>query len=498
MIIEAKSPVESLLNESTGVWSSLNNQTSSKQARTRRQLRELLDKSDKLALYENLSDFLADGNSRFSLYCPFNILPHVSQKQDPIISKFIRIFTDSWIETLADLDIEADFVDGDLPDSGYPKTTIQGHKLEKELIKLGYLASTTPYYDLYNRHEEYKTTTLEDLDLPWIIDMRNAYQINKLVERTLNDCKPNLRNVKENRSKWLVWDHRRKSINRFANKTWRYFEYIDIPNIKSLTNDSIQAVATTIGRAIENGTKSNKFIPFLKEANGICDLTGVICRLYHAGLIDKKIVEEFGIFVPSIDGDLYKNLEPVRSEIEKYKSFIYDSRLSSLIYPVFIAYGSRLKGYNGKSSDLDIAVFVRPGVINKQNVSDSLRSVFGFDVSQYWLNYDNKNLIFQSFSKPDPFIIDDLDSHVLLNGIWFGEESALVDLANNLVSPYVYDSRSEIRKIRVKQMERDILLYRLLHRGYETMFKCESEPFFDNGYRMVASKLFTTHVFIPS
>ena len=66
MIIEAKSPVESLLNESTGVWSSLNNQTSSKQARTRRQLRELLDKSDKLALYENLSDFLADGNSRFS------------------------------------------------------------------------------------------------------------------------------------------------------------------------------------------------------------------------------------------------------------------------------------------------------------------------------------------------------------------------------------------------------------------------------------------------
>ena len=69
---------------------------------------------------------------------------------------------------------------------------------------------------------------------------------------------------------------------------------------------------------------------------------------------------------------------------------------------------------------------------------------------------------------------------------------------------------TDARKIWMRELERDTLLYRLLHKGYARLNTeqggittrngndiDQNSMFWDSGYRRLATKLFITKVFLP-
>lgn len=502
MIIEAKSPVEAMINHSTGVWSSLLSPSVIKQASQRRELRHLLNQTslnpqDNLDLYNALSNFLINGkNDRFILYCPFNIIPHKELycRVDPAIDQFIETFSNSLTRMLSVYDIKADFIDGDIPElelNIYPETEIQAKYLAYDLHKKGYLNFKSPEIVRY----------FEDIPLPWnlnVIDFESPDAINRLVESCIKCCAPSFDNISQKREKWLRWDHKRRSINRFARHAAFKFKSISSNLYDGLTDDALGAVVAAIGRSIENGACYEPFLPFFRYANDRIDLTGVLCRLYHSDVegIDEEFVNGFGVQIPNITENLTHNLRSVDNEMSRLKQIIESKIVDDLIYPVFIVFGSRLKGYCERSSDVDVAVLVRPGVVDRGAVSRRLFESFGIDVMQYWLDKNAGDLEIRDFKRFDACIGESLDSHVLLNGAWYGDDCVISELSRSLILPYI--SQAHLAEFRIKQMERDILQYRLLHRGYTKLYPTTtSHTYFDDGYRLAASKLYTTHVFIP-
>ena len=101
-------------------------------------------------------------------------------------------------------------------------------------------------------------------------------------------------------------------------------------------------------------------------------------------------------------------------------------------------------------------------------------------------------------------------AHIFLNGKWiFGENVKSGDqIIKDVLSKYV-NSNQKTRLMSLERMESDLLLYRLLHKGYarftgQTTFKTSSYkemdgdcPFYDSGYRRLATILYAKYVQLP-
>jgi len=104
---------------------------------------------------------------------------------------------------------------------------------------------------------------------------------------------------------------------------------------------------------------------------------------------------------------------------------------------------------------------------------------------------------------------------VLLEGAWCGKKEAIKELYEKLLPGFLHSQDKKIadidaRKIWMKELERDTLQYRLLHKGYARLnveqggIKTKNgndidknSMFWDSGYRRLATKLFITKVFLP-
>ena len=105
----------------------------------------------------------------------------------------------------------------------------------------------------------------------------------------------------------------------------------------------------------------------------------------------------------------------------------------------------------------------------------------------------------------DPHIADDYWSHGVFNAAWFGDENSILEVQQGLL--HSYSRPSARRNHYIQAIERDLLQYRLLHKGYARHFPTNppessaridgSSTYWDPGYRAVATKLFVDKVFIP-
>lgn len=99
-------------------------------------------------------------------------------------------------------------------------------------------------------------------------------------------------------------------------------------------------------------------------------------------------------------------------------------------------------------------------------------------------------------------------AHLYFNSVWVGGDGVtnLFEIAAEQVKAY-YDTPDRRRSI--ERLESDLLQYRLLHKGYQRFTgECNSLakgypdldgdcPFYNEGYRKVATELFAKYVFIP-
>lgn len=248
-------------------------------------------------------------------------------------------------------------------------------------------------------------------------------------------------------------------------------------------------------------------------------------RLANLGIADKAALKKFGITHADLSGPFSNNLGLIAGEIAKLKTALAaiaaDEEISKLVYPVILAYGSRVKGYGAENADIDLAVFVKPDTdynqrpqiqaLLKKNLK--VNDIDGQPV-EFWLKSKEKELAVIDFDRPDANLGESWWTHIMFGAAWLGQEEAVSELKEKLLIPYLMPSRaqidgSDVRRIYLEEIERDCLLYRLAHRGYYEFYPTANgderffrnldgeSAFWDAGYRRLATKLYLTNVFLP-
>ena len=99
-------------------------------------------------------------------------------------------------------------------------------------------------------------------------------------------------------------------------------------------------------------------------------------------------------------------------------------------------------------------------------------------------------------------------AHLYFDSIWIGGDGVtdLLEVAIRKAEAYcgALDRRRSIERLEI-----DLLQYRLLHKGYQRFMRGYNSlakgypnldgdcPFYDEGYRKIATELFAKYVFIP-
>lgn len=180
----------------------------------------------------------------------------------------------------------------------------------------------------------------------------------------------------------------------------------------------------------------------------------------------------------ALAGPFTENLKYVEPEMEKIRAEVPEDAL------VFVG-GSKLKGYGGDNSDLDVYIW---GGEATQDFYDE------YDVHRLPENLDaNANL-----------------ANVVFDTVWLGNDEMCAEGREELVRPYLELPEGDERMRSVERIELDLLIYRLLHKGFARMVDDElsaetkgyeeidgGSAFYDPRYRRVATELFAKYVFIP-
>lgn len=255
-------------------------------------------------------------------------------------------------------------------------------------------------------------------------------------------------------------------------------------------------------------------------------LSKLFRRLYQQKIVEKAELESLHIILPKLAGPFSENLTLMSKETRDIHHMIEslesNSELSQFIYPVVLLFGSRLKGYGEKSADIDLAVFVKPGVSseNQKIIQKLLETHFAHEkvegeIMEFWLEEKDGQLQVYAPQNSDALLGESHDTHVLFGAAWEGDKNSMRELREKLLVPYFYDTKKVIdernaRSIYLEEIERDALQYRLMHKGYERFFppyggihtphadEIDGQSmFWDSGYRQLATKLFISRVFLP-
>ncbi len=260
------------------------------------------------------------------------------------------------------------------------------------------------------------------------------------------------------------------------------------------------------------------------------ELRGVLAKTFHHatrhGVMSKMQLENLGLKAPKLAGPFSENMKRMKPELKEVTRLATELEnhpvLSKYVYPVVLPFGSRLKGYGREDSDLDVAVFVREGMQEKdtKKMREALTELFGHEmiggeVTEFWLEERGEELWIQDHEEFDPHRAESIWAYALFGAVWDGEPGAVQELRQKVLAPYLYDQGREFqgidhRAICIEEMERDTLQYRLMHNGYERFNprfgglhsekadRMDGESmFYDSGYRQVATKLYVDRVFLP-
>lgn len=246
----------------------------------------------------------------------------------------------------------------------------------------------------------------------------------------------------------------------------------------------------------------------------------------HLKIVDAVFLKKIGLAIPSLDKLFTTPINALNSEKENLRAalekIIHDPKISRFLYPLLIIYGSKVKGYGLRSADVDLAVFVKPGInlSCRPQIKNLLKDLFASEklinsVLEFWITENNSQVAISDFPIHDKSLGNSAYAHVLFNGIWFGPKELISKFYREIMINYLYsqdDSAESLkrRSIWLKEIERDLLQYRLMHKGYSQIrpeafyfdFKNIKDldvasSFWDSGYRRVATKLFVTKVFLP-
>lgn len=521
-------------------------------------------------LFLSLSDLL-EGDHRYRriiLYLPFELLPRRSWKplNGSLVSAFKRFrsaYMGAWKGLLAVQDVRANFVDGDVLEverrvGDLPRVVKAAHLAPilferdwlslKEIISLIDVAEDQLLKDDlkaaldFIRAKHYGTR-----------DGRKPHFFAVSVESTEEELKEGLAlvgsldfgDVTDKRRNWLKRRQEARVLELVAKKIETVISngLFDDSEARDFLRPAVsvfarQALVDGIRMAITSAAEEDRAHLYRQYESILLDLwrvdgsnvrSGVIKAFRHwrhLGVVDDGVLDELGIVMPKLFGRLSDNLSLMAEDMGMIRFSAESSRfipeLSKAMYPVVLVFGSRLKGYGEEEADIDLGIFFRPGVSLEEGrkLRDLIQGTFchghvGDEIMEFWLEEDGPYLRIRDFEDSDPLLGDSYWTHVLFGAAWEGDESSIFELRRRLLTPYLFKTdkvvmEKEARGLYLEEMERDLLLYRLLHKGYERFFpSCGGlDPaladlidgrsmFYDSGYRQLATRLFVNRVFLP-
>lgn len=523
---------------------------------------------------------------RLVLYLPFELLPSPSwQPHDDYllqeIEKFKSAYLRAWQHLLNIEDVRANFVDGDVLEThlrvaDVPRVVKAAH-LIPSLIKHG-LLSVDEIIDLYLGIDDsvLKQSIAESLLV--LADMGSVYadavQRCGITYNPIDETKATLEGattpaasiaveyekmltllatpldleVTENRKLWLERKRFDDSVSALARQighilTQNVLQHDELVSVLPFLTDSVAAhvYIESVRQALEQlcikkrGSNVGLFMQYASDIQALLqsDDPSVVERakkcLRHAnklGYITDQSLMELGITTSDLAGSVVENLALMPEIIEAVedlaRQIAADPRLSTFMLPVLSLGGSRLKGYGEQTSDIDLCIFIKPGVsyTAREEIRSIIRNFFashGMDEHpiEFWLEDTDESLRIRDFAADDQLAGGSEWTHILFDTVLIGDEedtNALIQqlLPNYFKKPELDTFGRSPRTHYLERLEQDLLQYRLLHKGYECHFprvNCIDVPhanavdgesmFWDAGYRKVATRLFVNRVFLP-
>lgn len=514
----------------------------------------LIDETTICELYDGVSDFIEqdDNNARLLLYLPFELVPDMTSRRlmdaDVLQSseRFATMYRQSWIRLLFDIEVRASYVDGDILEPGLPDPEMvskAGH-LIPELLEKGILSvdDILNVIDIVEEPQITKSlaegaTVAQDKGLFTESAWENISQIvaRKLPGTSLGPItydEASFDSVTPDRTKWLRDCEEEAQESSDADKL--------ADRIRQLGLSAIDLTAANSDThywkiALMGLFKTNMFarevhplfVRLLAEGNVI--IRDTICdglaKWTRDGIIDSEYANSLGITIPDLSSASQFEEDSIALEFahlcSAVKKIQEDPLLARSLYPTFLVFGSRTKGYAKSNSDYDAAIFIKANVMTKDRdhvlaqlfeVAPEIRSVGS--LREYWVGENEDRMHFRVIA--DNYRATDFRQiHFFLGGTWISHNNDYQKLRQDILEDYVDlsrfgDQKESVRSSLLAQLELDILQYRLMHKGFRRLYPSHKKQgsqhshlidwqsdFWDPGYRRVATKLFISRVFLP-
>lgn len=526
------------------------------------------------AFYGELAHFLSEdpNNSRIILYLPFEVLPDLHFTHSKAAEDFVTVYKEAWFKLLFESNPRANFVDGDVlePGLGEPERTrkvahfipwLLGKNIldeqdlkeiidvveDPELLK-SIAEGIMVAHDLGFRNEEltnfarqflYEKPTHSDSEAD--IQDLNKYVADKiaLIESRYAQGSEYTKGLSKKR---IIWERKTridevldKAAVRIANAILE--GEADGNVLKMYGEAGVKGVFHAAEKVFwKNQDKSQEIVAlYLKKIRSawksgnkrIKDAISVgLNHWLNLGLINSDLLDEIGVKHYDLSSIFPVDLESIAEEntmllqvVEKIKN---DNYLSENIFPVFIVFGSRVKGFSTKNSDLDVAIFVKPQVTFEkrreilENIKTKLPQLNSADMLEYWVSEQSGK--FSLRVKPNEIegnVAGPETIHFLFGGVWFGEREDIQKIYKDIAGKYLDLSRvggqkELVRMKLLRMLELDQLQVRLMHKGYSRTYASNkprgtknsylidwNSDFWDPGYRKIATLLFLSRVFLP-
>ncbi len=505
----------------------------------------LISEMSAIRLYSILGDILEDTDyQRLVLYLPFEFMPAESWKpsSDDLnheVNRFKKTYLTAWHRLLAVHDVRANFIDGDVLEPSYrngdlPRVVKAAHLLPA-LIDRGML-SKVEITELLQKADD---PVLRQSIIEVLAGASHTATSGDSAEESL------LEPLSDARKAWLAQKQHQDAITMAAQHITEAIMNNNLPPeliAESLATDGKELAPHALIEGIYNAIEATAMTDpdktaalydhysedlkalWKRDDSGITDrLTRVYRRLHRLKIGSAEQIADLGIDVPNLAGQLSENLSLFPEDISNLKAvtelIASHPELHEYIYPILTVAGSRLKGYGERNSDVDVCIFIRPGIPKsaQKQIQALLDSVlnnhdYRYEIAQFWLDEQNNQLRVHNFNERNNHIADSNWAHILFGAAWVGSEKHILDLQKRLLPAYFYQSDAEgsdqsERQKCLEIMEQDALQYRLMHSGYKRHFPRYSSSFsapindgsvfWDSGYRRLATQLFIEKVFLP-
>ena len=511
------------------------------QAKKRRHLIDLLEQPGE-ALWDGLSDFLREdeNHSRLLLYLPFEVLPGANET-GPAAQKFREMYWQSWIRLLHQSEPRANFVDGDILEPGLeePERISKAGHLTGELLARNIITPSDVIALLQAMEDKILLQSLaEGAIVAHDRGLLESEDWNKA--KTLIDSKlglitrpnksdkfynnPDSEGISEGRKRWL----KRQEKEKLDNETASRLAIEILEGLEHGVPEPRVAVLTFIkmGKILAAGNleKARRLInqdellrvlwdsdiPEVKDA-----IVGGLNQWMGLGIVSQEYLDSFG--VKFIDLTDVKNDESEFDDLAQSAQKIKEHPiLSEYLYPGFLVFGSRVKGYADIGADLDAAMFFKPETAfeKRDEILEILKTEFpelkNENLMEFWTTREKGRLRFKIPVENTRIFIGEDQVHFLLGGLWVENDRDLDEIRADILHYYL-EEKEQYRELLLGLLEVDAVLCRVLHKGYRKLNPIYAREktvnsdlidgdsdFWDPGYRRVATKLFLSKVFLPS